>query len=99
MPGKALCSKDAAAQLLMDEEMQTSGNSSWSAAGGLEQVSKKGLPTLPLSSKVGERNGARDKQAVYSTEDGLGADSVLWGWGSFRQNCGLSLAGTGTTHG
>lgn len=39
----------------MGEEIQTSGNGSWSAAGGLEEVEKKGLPTLPLPPEVGER--------------------------------------------
>lgn len=38
----------------MGEEIQTSGNGSWSAAGGLEEVEKKGLPTLPLPPKVEE---------------------------------------------
>lgn len=43
----------------MGEEIQTSGNSSWSAAGGLEEVEKKGLPTLPLPPKVGEKERSK----------------------------------------
>lgn len=43
----------------MGEEIQTSGNGSWSAAGGLEEVEKKGLPTLPLPPKEEEeKSGA-----------------------------------------
>jgi hypothetical protein len=64
----------------MGEEIQTSGNGSWSAAGGLEEVEKKGLPTLPLPPKMGEKKMEQGKQTICSTQDGPGAENVLWDW-------------------
>lgn len=80
--GRPFALKITAARFLMGGETQTSGNSSWSTAGGLEEVAKKGLPILPVPPKVVSTKREKMKQGKQRI-DGLGAERVLRGWESF----------------
>lgn len=60
--GRPFALKITAAKLLMGEETQTSGNSSWSTAGGLEEVAKKGLPHSLYHPKWERENEARKRE-------------------------------------